>query len=340
MTGPSPKKLSTTNTKQEMLDAYNKLLESLESKKENEIKASEKIEEKQIKLALDFTDSLSNEAINKKMSELKYEFGLTLSKLNEKVEEEFAKYQSIKKAVLAKDSELTEIYEIQKSAESLNAMLEAQRIKKEEFTEEMDELKIELETEINDKRKKWDIEKTQKEIEIKEREKQELAIRNREKEEYLYKLQREQQVLRDKYENEKALLEKELSELKEKTEKDLAEREKNILENEAELKELRAKSAEFPKEIARVVDKSVKEATERIILDAKHKEELLISSFDGDKRVLNIKIDTLEQTIKEQNELISKYALQLDKAYSQIQDIATKAVEGSSNKPIPHFPQP
>ena len=340
MTGPSPKKLSTTNTKQEMLDAYNKLLESLESKKENEIKASEKIEEKQIKLALDFTDSLSNEAINKKMSELKYEFGLTLSKLNEKVEEEFAKYKSIKKAVLAKDSELTVIYEIQKSAESLNAMLEAQRIKKEEFTEEMDELKIELETEINDKRKKWDIEKTQKEIEIKEREKQELAIRNREKEEYLYKLQREQQVLRDKYENEKALLEKELSELKEKTEKDLAEREKNILENEAELKELRAKSAEFPKEIARVVDKSVKEATERIILDAKHKEELLISSFDGDKRVLNIKIDTLEQTIKEQNELISKYALQLDKAYSQIQDIATKAVEGSSNKPIPHFPQP
>ncbi len=33
------KKLSTTNTKQEMLDAYNSLLEMMEQKKENEIKS-------------------------------------------------------------------------------------------------------------------------------------------------------------------------------------------------------------------------------------------------------------------------------------------------------------
>jgi len=339
MANPTVKKLSATNTKQEMLDAYNKLLESLESKKDNEIKASEKIEEKQVKAAIDFTDSISNEIINKKISDLKYEFGSTLSKLNEKIEEEFTNYQSIKKAVLAKENELSEIYEIQKNSESLYALLEAQRIKKEEFVEAMQNDKLELETEISEKKKKWEIEKIQKETELKEKEQKELAARNREKEEYTYNFKREQQLLHDKFESEKTSLEKELTALKEKTVKELEEREKNILDSEAELKELRAKSAEFPKEISRVVEKSVKDATERIILEAKHKEELLISSFDGEKKSLGIRIDSLEKTIKEQNEMIAKLSGQLEKSYSQIQDIATKAVAGSSNKPLQNYSQ-
>jgi hypothetical protein len=98
------------------------------------------------------------------------------------------------------------------------------------------------------------------------------------------------------------------------------------------LKELRAKTIEFPKELARSIEKAVKDATEKIIMEAKHKEELLKSSFDGEKKSYIIRIETLEKTIVEHNDLIAKLSAQLEKSYSQIQDIATKAVASSSNK--------
>ena len=339
-TNPNIKKLSTTNTKQEMLDAYNKLLETLDSAKDNEIKAVQKIEEKQTKMALETADALNAESINKKMAELKFEFNSSLSALSEKVEEEFNKYQSVKKAVSAKETELNEIFEIQKNAQTLYALLEAQKEKKEEFLSEMEELKEDLESEINEKRAIWEKEKSQKESELKEKEKQELALRNREKEEYQYKFQREQSLAKDKFESEKAALEKSLKELKENAEKELANREKNIAESEAELKDLRAKAANYPKELSIAVEKAVKEATERIILEAKHKEELLLSTFDGERKALTIRIESLEKTIKEQNELTSKYSGQLEKSYTQIQDIATKAVQNSGNKATPVYQNP
>ena len=331
---PSVKKISTTNTKQEMLNAYNDLVTLLEQKNENEVNSKEKIVQKEAALAIETADSVNSESIHKKLSELKFEFNSSLNSLSEKIESEFEKYINIKKAVSLKESELQEIFEIQKKAQTLYALIEAQKEEKENFEAEMEELKEELEFEIKEKRLLWEKEKTQRESENKERDKQELAIRNREKEEYYYKFQREQQLAKDKFETEKAALTKELSDLREKTEKDLQQREKNILDSETELKELRLKVAGFPKELSSSIEKAIKDATERIILESKHKEQLLNSSFDGEKKSLLVKIEVLEKTIKEQNDLLAKYSVQLDKSYLQIQDIATKAVQGSGNKVI------
>lgn len=345
------KKISTTNTKQEMLDAYNSLLDMIEQKNENEIKSAEKIIEKQTVLALDTADSQNSEAIHKKISELKFEFNTGLNSLSEKIEAEFEKYLNIKKAVAIKENELQEIFEIQKKAQTLYALLEAQKEEKENFEAEMEELKVQLEDEINEKRSLWEKEKIQKEIESKEREKQELALRNREKEEYYYKYQREQQLAKDKFDTEKAAMlkellelklktEKEIKDLKENTEKELSERESNIIASEKELNELRSKVTSFPDELNKAVDKAIKDATEKIIMEGKHKEQLLNSNFEGEKKSLLIKIEVLEKTIKEQNEQIAKYSTQLEKSYIQIQDIATKAVQGSANKVVQTYQQP
>ena len=266
----SVKKISTTNTKQEMLNAYNDLVTLLEQKNENEVNSKEKIVQKEAALAIETADSVNSESIHKKLSELKFEFNSSLNSLSEKIESEFEKYINIKKAVSLKESELQEIFEIQKKAQTLYALIEAQKEEKENFEAEMEELKEELEFEIKEKRLLWEKEKTQRESENKERDKQELAIRNREKEEYYYKFQREQQLAKDKFETEKAALTKELSDLREKTEKDLQQREKNILDSETELKELRLKVAGFPKELSSSIEKAIKDATERIILESKH----------------------------------------------------------------------
>jgi uncharacterized coiled-coil protein SlyX len=79
------------------------------------------------------------------------------------------------------------------------------------------------------------------------------------------------------------------------------------------------------------VGNAVKETAERINLEAKNREELLKKDSGGEKNVLTTRIESLEKTVKEQSERIVKLNQQLEKAYQQVQDIAVKTIEGTSN---------
>ena len=324
--------VSMSNTKKEMLDAYEKIVEQLEEKREAELKPVEKIEEKKSKEMTSIADSISTEEIVRKTAELKHEFGLTLAKLSEKLESEVENYDTIKTAVENKRNELQDIFEIQKEATSLAALIEAQRQKRQEFEEEMAARKAELESEIQSVKEEWEWTEKQRELEVKESETAELKQRKREKEDFEYDFQRAKQQTKDAFEAEKAAWEREWNNSKEAKEKEFAEREQAIAQSEAELKELREKVENFPEELNKAVEKAVKEATERIQLDAKHKDQLNLNKFEGENNVLTIRIESLEKTIKEQNQHIDKLSTQLEKSYSQVQDIAVKAVEGSSGQ--------
>jgi len=79
------------------------------------------------------------------------------------------------------------------------------------------------------------------------------------------------------------------------------------------------------------VDKAVKEATERLNLETKNREELLKKEFLGEKNVFTTRIESLEKLVKEQSEQITRITQQLEKAYQQVQDIAVKTIEGASS---------
>lgn len=326
-----PQKLSLSNTKQEMLNAYNELLTQLQEKRETELKPEEKIEEKAMKKVVEVTDSLSTEGIVQEVSTLKSETGKLLGQLSDRLEEEVNKYRQIKTAVEVKEKELQEIYEIQKVASSLAALIEAQHQKRQEFELEIASRKEELSREVETIRAEWEQEKKRHETEIKERDTAELKRREREKEEYTYAFQREKQLSKDQFQDEKAKLEREIQYKREQMEKELAEREKAIVQREEELSQLREKANAFPKELELAIDKAVKEAVAKVELEAKNREDLLRKEFDGERNVLNTRIESLGKTVKEQNEQIAKLSQQAEKAYTQVQDIAMKAIEGSSS---------
>jgi uncharacterized coiled-coil protein SlyX len=113
-------------------------------------------------------------------------------------------------------------------------------------------------------------------------------------------------------------------------ESELKGREKVVVEKEEELNELRKKVSAFPKEMEMAVSKAVKETTEKLILEAKNREELVKKEFIGERNVLTTRIESLEKSVKEQNEQTAKLSQQLEKAYQQVQEIAVKTIEGSS----------
>ncbi|MCK4728532.1 MAG: hypothetical protein KAT27_06395 [Desulfobacterales bacterium] len=326
-----PQKLSMASTKREMLEAYNAVLKQLQEQRESELRPERKLEEKREKEVVEVADSLSSEGVVKGISNLKVETGKMLTQISDKLEEEVNKFRGIQKAIEIKENELQEVYEIERSAATLAALIESQNLKRQEFESEMAAEKEELTREIEDTRAEWEKEKKDHVALIKERDTEEKKRREREKEEVTYTFEREQQLSKDEFEDEKAKLEKEIRLKREETEREWAEREKAIVEKEDELIDLRKKVTAFPKEMETAINKAIKETSERIKLEAKSRGELLEKDFDGQRNVLTTRIESLEKIVKEQSEQIARLSQQLEKAYQKVQDIALKAVEGSSN---------
>jgi len=325
-----PKKLTLSNTKQEMLEAYNVALKQLEAQREAELKPEKKLEEKKAKEVIQVAESLSSEGVAKEISNLKIETSKTLAQISDRLEEEVNKFRAIQSAIALKEKELQELYEIERSAVALAALIESQNQKRQAFELEMAEKKEALSQEIEALRAQREQEKKDYEEEIKERDTAEKKKRDRDKEEYEYSFKREQKLTKDKFEDEKAKLEKEIQIKKEQMQSELKEREKVIAEKEEELNELRKKANAFPKELETAVAKAIKETTDRLSLEAKNREELVKKEFIGERNVLTTRIESLEKIVKEQSEQIAKFSQQLEKAYQQVQDIAVKTIEGSS----------
>jgi len=309
------KKVGMSSTKKEMLDAYNALLKQLREKEKSELSPEEMKEEKRKKEIMKDLDSLSSDGVVKNINALKLETGNFLATISNKLEEEVGKYAKVKEGIWLKEKELQEIYEIEKNASTLAALIEAQVQKRNEFENEMKQVHA-----------KWEEEKKLYEAQIKEQELNEQKKRQREKEEFEYSFKRQQQMEKDKFEDEKAKLKKQMSIDKEIFEKELSEREAKIAGKEEELLDLRNKVTSFPKEVETAVNKAIKETTEKLNAERKNAEEFQKKIFEGERNVLNTKIESLEKRVKEQNEEIIRLSNYLDEAYQKIQNIAIKSI--------------
>jgi hypothetical protein len=328
---PAPaKKLTDKNTKQEMLDAYQTLARQLEEKRSAELAPERRIEEKRTEEALKVALAIDPEGIDRDIGALKAEIGKMLADVSDRLGAESARFRGVQKAVAGKERELQELYGIEKAAVSLAALIEAQNQKRAEFESQMTREREELEGAMEARRAEWEQEKKAREAEAKERDATEKKARDREREDFTYAFKRDQQAIKDKLNDEKVALEKEIKIKRETADKELVEREKAITERERELAELRARAAAFPKELETAVSQAVKDVSDRIKLEAKNREDLARKEFEGERNVLAAKNESLEKASKELSTANAKLAQQLEAAYQKVQDIAEKTVDGTS----------
>ena len=332
--------IAMSNTKQEMLAAYKEVVKQLKEKRETELKPQERVEEKKREDAIRAADSLSTEGIAREVGNLRAEIGKVLIELSDRLEEEISKYLQVKRANEAKEKELKEIFEIEKEALSLAALIDAQKSERERFDAEMSGKKQALETEIETTREAWKVELKAHETEVQAREASEKKKREREAEEYTYAFERQKRQAQEQFDYDKAKMERELQLRREELEMDLTARERALKEKEAELDQLHERTTAFPGELAAAVDKAVKETTERLTRESEAREALMRKEFDGEQKVLQSRIESLQQTVKEQQQQIAKLSTQIEKSYGQVQDIAVKAIEGSGNVRILSSLQP
>jgi len=325
------------STKQELLDAYNEMRQQLQERDKTQLKPEQKVQEKKETQVLTAVQAMTADGVLQKINQLKQEMTRTLGDLGDKLASEVDKCNRVQQAIEIKEKELAEVFEIDKAAGTLAALIEAQHREKEQFEREMAEEKESLTGEIESIREQWKSEKAEHDAQVKEQDALEAKRRQRQQEEYKYAFEREQQLARDKFEDEKARMlaektqiEKDMKALREQTERDLQEREKQIAEREKEFASLQAQVQEFPKRLDAAVAAAVKETTDRIQREAKYQQDLLHKDFEGQKNVLTARIQSLEKAVKEQADQLAKLSQQQEAAYQKIQDVAVKAIEGAS----------
>jgi chromosome segregation ATPase len=332
--------ITTSNTKQEMLAAYKEVVKRLKEKRETELKPQLRSEEKQKEEAVKVADSLSTEGIAREVGNLRSEISKVLIELSDRMEEEIGKYLHIKRAVEAREKELKELSEIEKEALSLAALLEAQKERRERFDGEMSEKKQSLEAEIASTRAAWKEEQKAHEGEVQAREAAEKRRREREAEEYTYGFERQKRLAQEQFEYEKARMERETQLRRQELERDLTAREQALTEKEAEFNQLRARASASAAELAAAVEKAIKETTERLTRESEAREALLRKGFEGEQKVLQSRIESLQQTAKEQQQQVARLSTQIEKSYGQVQEIAVKAIEGSGSVRVISSSQP
>ena len=331
--------VSVKSTKKELLDAVNELKKELAEREKlslNPEKIKKEIEKKAV--LEDIKESISSD-VNLLIQNLKLSISKELSELSEQIETEANKYKNLQKAIELKQKELQDLYGIEGAAEELSILIESQKRLREEFEIEASQSKQSLAEEIKTTKESWLKEKEIYQSSLKE-EKEKIALkRKQENEEYDYNLKRQRELERNKYNDEIEKLEKELKQQRESFDaycnektQELEKREKAIAELEKNMEEMNKKVQTFPVELEKAVTNAIKDTEKRLVSDHSKSDALLHKGFEGERNVLETKIAALEKLVESQTKQIEKLNVQQEKAYEKVQDIASKAVSGVSER--------
>lgn len=315
----APKLKRGRRSKAEIEQEFNLLVEEENETSKYATPKAKELNRLQEQELINSVKDLSSDEMIRKFADLNIEISKTLSSLSEKIVSEIQTLANLRQAAELEKQEIERLHKIDIAQTALDQLIEEYHLKKEE-----------LEGEISDRERQWEEEKQQKDSEIEDEADVLAKTRKREFEEYEYKKNLERKKAQDKYEEEIRLRDKQNKEKQEVLEKTWQQREETLKSQEDELASLRRKVSDYPLALQNEVDKAVSEAISRTEQKLAHEMELLRRDNDAEKRIAELKIKALEETLSRQLAQSSSMQEQVDEAKKQVQDIAVRAIEGAS----------
>lgn len=348
------KKITDKNTKVEILQAYEELAKEKaeiksqldEALKENKslppqtvIKESPKVEPKlETKVEAKTVMSQTTTSIQQKMNstienlaKIQLGFGSAANELSEQLTTKASKLGEIRQSVENEVQQLTQLHNLEVSEGILDTLIQSYEDNDKAYREEYSQRYEILTQELLDDKNTWEKEQQEYQRTIKERNDNLSRTRQRDIAEYKYDLELQRKLASEEYEQQQKILYQELEELQQETNKLWTEREKAIAEREKLFAESKAKVEIFPKDKEAAIKKAADEGKGIAHYQAKTKSDLYAKEVEGQKRFYEQRLQSLEQTINNQETRIQNLSKQLESALKQVQDLAVKAIEGTSN---------
>ncbi|MBD2578272.1 hypothetical protein [Oscillatoria sp. FACHB-1406] len=340
------KKVTDRNTKAEIIEAYEELrkeataLES-EVKKLNAnppqkapsaapVPPVEVVKTKEVKPMTNH-DRIAQTL--ESLEKIQIGFGGAVSNLSEQLIAEASQFESVRERANEAIQKLEELHELEEIDETtLETLIQSYNESSKTFEEELAERQETLGQQLQDLKKAWRKEQDIYQRQLKERNETNFKQRQREAEEYQYNLELKRALDEEKHEEEKKQRYQQLEEARQVLEKQWTERENSISEQEKKYAETKQKVEAFKEELEKNIKNGKENGRNIGSYNAKVKSELRAKEVEGEKRNYDLRIDSLEQTIQNQEARLQSLSKQLDAALKQVQDLAVKAIEGSSNR--------
>jgi colicin import membrane protein len=303
----------------EVQQAFSNIREELEAAKETADPKSQelaRLKEVETRQAM---EGITMDGAVQRVSALGLEISKALGGLSEKLVQEVNLLASVREAVEIERKELERLHKIDVAATALDQLVQ-------DYARE----KQRLEEEIAAQRAAWDEELRTTERERKEQEENLRKQRQREMEEFEYKKALERKKAQDKYEEETRLLEKKNKERQEALEKSWQQREAALKELEQEFQRLKKESEDFPVRLRKEAEQAAAQAARSAELKVEQQIVLLKKDGEAEKRLAELQIKSLEETVTRQSAQLATLQKQLDEAKQQVQEIAVRAIEGAS----------
>ncbi len=269
----------------------------------------------------------------KTLQQLQVNFGGAIASLSEQLIVEATSLQEIQTSINQEQEQLEQLHELNEIEEdTIDNLIQQYQENSKQFQEEYHQALENSDQEIGDLRKAWAKEKENHYREIKQRNEARQKTKKRELEEYQYNLDLSRDLDEAEYERSKQLLYKELEQTRQQQEKEWQEKEETVAKKEAEYAAAKQKVAQFEEQLKAKIKQGTEEGKGIGSYQSKIKSDLRNKEIQGEKQNYQLRIEALEVTIKNQETRIHKLSEQLDMAQRQVQDLAVKAIEGSSNR--------
>jgi hypothetical protein len=264
-------------------------------------------------------DGLSVEGVAQSISALSIQISKALADVSDNLITEVQRLATIREAVSLEREELERLHKIDTAATALD-----------QLAQDYDSKSVALEAEMAARRTAWDAELKTRERAEKEYDENMKKQRQRETEEYEYKKTIDRKKTQEKYDEEIRAAEKRNKEKQETLERSWEQRERTIKEREEEYVRLQQEVGGFPSQLQSETERARSEATRQTEQRFEQQVLLMTKEREADRRLSDLQIKTLEESVARQTAQMVALQKQLDEAKQQVQDIAIKAIEGAS----------
>ena len=280
------------------------------------VEEAAKLHEAEVRRAVEV---LSVEGVAQSISGLSIQISRALAEVSDNLIGEVQRLATVREAVALERAELERLHKIDIAATALDQLVQ-----------DYDSKSQALEAETSARRAAWDAELKGHERAEKEYDESLKKQRLRETEEYEYKKTIDRKKTQEKYDEEMRALEKRNREKQDALEKSWQEREGAIKEREEEYLRLQQEVGGFPSRLQVETERARSEATHQTEQRFEQQVLLMTKEREADRRLSELQIKTLEESVARQTAQMAALQKQLDEAKQQVQDIAVKAIEGAS----------
>jgi hypothetical protein len=322
------------DTKQTILNAYKDLQTKMKNSASQTINPTQEAKVKKAKATIGRANGIPDVS---NIQSFQNSFVDSMQQFTTNFSDLLGDFNDIKESIELKKSELQELFGIENEAFTLAALIDAQRVNKEEYTENIKQTHIEAEQRLNDKKMQINMEIVTAKGDLEKARQATSEFQERSRVEFDYSFSREQRNARDQLDDEIANKRKDyqswantqnatIADQKD----EISKREEAIAAQESEVAELRLTVQNVPSVIAESVKNKVAKAKGAIEATLKAEKALIEAENKGVVQVLKsekLSLETSNDSLKSQ---VTDMTNKLENAYKQLRDLASDTVKGPS----------